>query len=172
MRRLLEGSDPDRMSRERLAELVSAASYGSVLVLAALSVIGVSDVALGHGAELVAGVGLATWLAHLYAEVLGRHVRHPEALHRSEIMRDAIDGSPILAATVLPAAVLLLGRLDLLTDSTARIVAILVAVIQLLGIGVFVARVAPAPPATSWTFAAATAGIGLAVVALTVLLGH
>jgi hypothetical protein len=172
MRRLLEASDSDHVSRERLAELVSAASYGSVLVVAALTVVGVSDVALGHGAELVAGVGLATWLAHLYAEVLGRHVRHPEPLHRSEITRDAIDGSPILAATVPPAVVLLLGRLDLLTDNTARIVAILVAVLQLLGIGAFVARVAPAPPAASWTFAAATAGIGLAVVVLTVLLGH
>jgi hypothetical protein len=172
MRRLLEASDPDRVSRERLAEPVTAAAYGSVLVLAALSVVGVSDVALGHGAELVAGVGLATWLAHLYAELLGGHVRHPEPLHRSEIMRDVIDGSPILASTVLPAAALVLGRLDLLTDNTARTVAILVAVLQLLGIGAFVARVAPAPPAAKWTFAAATAGIGLAVVLLTVLLGH
>jgi hypothetical protein len=35
-----------------------------------------------------------------------------------------------------------------------------------------VARVAPTPPVARWTFAAATAGIGVAVVTLTVLLGH
>lgn len=170
MKRILELLD--RMPPERLAELVSAASYGSVLVLAALSVIGVSDVALGHGAELVAGVGVATWLAHIFAELLGGHVRQPEALHRSEVARAVVDGSPILVATVLPAIVLLFGRLDLLTDRTARILAIFVAVIQLLGIGAFVAKVAAVPPAASWTFAVATAGIGIAVVALSVFLGH
>jgi hypothetical protein len=170
MKQLLQASD--RMPRDRLAELVSAASYGSVLVLAGLSVIGVSEVALGHGAELVAGVGLATWLAHIFAELLGGHARHPEPLRRSEVMSALVDGSPILASTVLPATVLLLGRLDVLTDNTARMVAALVAVLQLFAIGAFVARVAPAPPAASWTFAVATAGIGVAVVVLTVLLGH
>jgi hypothetical protein len=39
-------------------------------------------------------------------------------------------------------------------------------------IGGFVAQVAPAPPAARWTFAAATGGVGLALVVLTVLLGH
>lgn len=170
MKQLLDASD--RMPRDRVAELVSAACYGSVLVLAALSVIGVSEVALGHGAELVAGVGLATWLAHIFAELLGGHVRHPEPLRRSEVMRAVVDGSPVLASTVLPASVLLFGRLDLLTDTAARIGAIVIAVVQLFAIGAFVARVAPVPPSASWIFAAATAATGVAVVVLTVLLGH
>ena len=113
--------------RERLAELVSAASYGTVLVLAALSVISVSEVAHGHGAELVAGVGVATWLAHLFAEILGGHV---------------------------------------------RILAIVVAVLQLAGIGAVVAASAPTRPAARWTYAVSTAAVGLAIVALSVALGH
>jgi hypothetical protein len=44
---------------------------------------------------------------------------------------------------VLLATVLLFGPLDLLTDDSARIVAVLVAVLQLFAIGAFVARVAP-----------------------------
>src|SRR5918994_396512 len=114
MTQLLQASD--RMPRDRLAGLVSAAPYGSGVGLAAPSGIGVSEGALGHGAELVAGVGLATWLAHIFAELLGGHARHPEPLRRSEVMRALVDGSPILASTVLPATVLLLGRLDVLTD--------------------------------------------------------
>jgi hypothetical protein len=55
----------DDLPRDRLAELVSAATYGCVLVLGALTVLGVSDVAVGQGAELVAGVGVATWAAAL-----------------------------------------------------------------------------------------------------------
>ncbi len=158
--------------RQRLAELVGAASYGTVLVLAALSVVGVSEVALGHGAELVAGVGGATWLAHLFAEILGRHVEHETPRGRREVARAAVDGSPILAATVLPAIVLVLGRLDVLSDTTARVAAIVVAILQLLLIGAVVAHVAPAPPAARWTFAASTAAAGLVIVALSVALGH
>jgi hypothetical protein len=160
------------MSRDRLAELVSAASYGSVLVLASLGVIGVSDIALGHGSEIVAGVGMATWAAHLFAELLGGHVQHHEPLHRSEIIRAAVDGSPILVATLLPAAVLALGRFDVIADDTARVVAIAVATGQLVLIGAFVARLTPGRPRTQWMFAAATAGVGFAVAAVTLLLGH
>jgi hypothetical protein len=162
----------NQLPRERLAGLVSAATYGTVLVLAALGVVGASDVALGHGAEIVAGVGLATWLAHLFAQLLGGHVLHREPLHRREVSRAAIDGSPIVIATVLPAAVLLLARVDVLSNWTAKLVAIAVALLQLLVIGVFVAHVAPARPNARWVFAAAVAGVGLVVVLFTVLLGH
>jgi hypothetical protein len=162
----------DEVPRERLGELVSAAAYGSVLVLAALGVVGVSDVALGHGSEIVAGVGMATWLAHVFAELLGGHLRHVEPLHRTEIERAAVDGSPILVSTVLPAAVLMVGRADLVSDDTARLVAIVVGIAQLFVIGAYVARSAPVPRQASWAFAAVTASVGVAVVLLTVLLGH
>jgi hypothetical protein len=170
MRRFVEAAEG--LPRERLAELVSAASYGSVLVLAALGVVGVSQVALGHGVELVAGVGLATWIAHLFAELLGGHVRKVTPLHRHEVTQAMVDGSPILVATVLPAVALLLGRLDVLGDSAARLTAIALTFVQLLAIGALVARVAPARRAASWIYAAATAAMGLAVVLVTVLLGH
>jgi len=132
----------------------------------------VSDVALGHGSELVAGVGVATWLAHLFAELLGDHIRRDEPLSAGEVRRAMVDGSPILAATVLPALVLLLGRLDVVSDTTARVVSVLVAVVQLVAIGAYVGRVAPGRAAAPWAFAAVTAAVGLLVVGLSVLLGH
>jgi hypothetical protein len=161
----------DGLPRERVAQLVSAAAYGSVLVLAALAVIGVSEVADGHGAELVAGVGMATWIAHLFAELLGNRVLHPSPLHRGEAREAAVDGAPILVATVLPAIALGLGRADVLGDATARLVAIALAVAQLLVIGAYVAHVAPRQ-LSRWRFAAVVVGAGAGVVALTTLLGH
>ena len=74
------------MSRWTIGVLI-AASYGSVLMLASLAVIGVSDVTEGHGVELVGGVGLATWIAHLFAELLGEHIRHDEPVDRTELAR-------------------------------------------------------------------------------------
>ena len=66
----------ERMPRDRLAELVSAATYGTVHVLATLAVIGATSLTVGQGAEIVAGVGIATWVAHLFADLLGGHVLH------------------------------------------------------------------------------------------------
>ena len=162
----------DRVPQERLAELVSAAAYGSALVLAALSVLGVTEVSLGHGAELIAGVGIATWIAHLFAEVLGEHVRAPQPVGWSEVKRAMADGSPILVSSVLPALVLLLGRLDAVSPRAARAIAIIVAILQLLAVGMLVARVANVPMRRKWVFAAATLAIGIVVVTLSVVLGH
>jgi hypothetical protein len=162
----------DNLPRERLAELVSAAAYGSALVLAALSVIGVSEVSVGHGAELVAGVGVATWIAHLFAEVLGEHVRAPQPVGWSKVKRAMADGSPILVASILPALVLLLGRLDVMSPRAARVIAIVITIGQLLAVGILVARVANVPTRRKWLFAAATLAIGIVVVTLSVLLGH
>jgi hypothetical protein len=59
-----------------------------------------------------------------------------------------------------------------ITDDVARVLAILVTVVQLLAIGAFVGRLAPGRSAAHWVYAALTAAAGLSVVALTVLLGH
>ena len=162
----------DRIDRLRLAELVSAAAYGSVLLLAALTTIGVSDVADGNGLEIVAGVGVATWLAHLFAELLGGHLRSRQPLHRSEVARAAIDGSPILVTTILPAMALLLGRIEVLEGGVAKALAIGLGVVQLAAIGYYVSHTSDVPHAGRWSFAAITAGAGVAVVVVTVLLGH
>jgi len=160
------------MPVHRLAEAVSAAAYGSVLVLAALSVVRIAQVELGYGIEIVAGVGAATWIAHLFAELLGGHVREQTPMRRTEVARAVADGLPILIVTVLPACALLLGRVDVVTDDTARWIAIGVALAQLLALGVLVARASPSRPRAVWVFAGATAAVGLLVVSLSVLLKH
>jgi hypothetical protein len=158
--------------RERLAERVSAASYGTVLVLAALAVIDVDDVEGGFGWELVTGVGVATWLAHLYAEVVGDHLRHIAAHDRKEIRRAMADGVPILLAAVPPAIMLLLGRIDVLAARTALWGSMAVAILQLVGLGAFVGWAISTRSSSAWLYAAVTAVFGLIIVALKLVLGH
>jgi hypothetical protein len=158
--------------RQRLAERVTAACYGTVLVLAALAVIESDDVASGLGWELVTGVGVATWVAHLHAEVVGDHLRHTAVLDRKEITRAMADGFPILLATVLPAVMLLLGRLDVLDHRVAVWASVAVAVLQLAGVGCFVGFAVSAHSSRAWLFTAVTAAFGVTVVALKVVLSH
>ena len=163
---------PARSPRDRLAERLSAASYGTILVLAALALIDTDDVSSGLGWELVTGVGAATWIAHLYAELVGDHLRHGSALDQTEIARAAADGLPILLAAIPPAVVLFLGRLEVLDERAALTGSLIIAVVQLVGIGAYVGSVVSVRGASAWSYAAATAAIGIAVVTLKLVLGH
>jgi hypothetical protein len=158
--------------RDRLAERFSAASYGTVLVLASLVLIDADEVSSGLGWELVTGVGVATWLAHFYAEVVGDHLRRGAALDRTEVGTAMSDGFPILLAAVPPAIMLLLGRLDVLNPRVALWAAVATAFFQLVAVGAFVGSVVSTRGRGPWAYAAATALIGLAVVTLKVILGH
>jgi hypothetical protein len=160
-----------RWPRDRLAERFSAAAYGTILVLAALALIDADDVSSGLGWELVTGVGAATWIAHLYAELVGDHLRRGSALDRAEVARAAADGFPILLAAIPPAVMLLLGRLEVLDEDVALGASLVVAVVQLVGIGAYVGSV-HVRGMSAWIFAAATATVGIAVVTFKLVLGH
>lgn len=71
---MIRTGTPDETSLRRPSDQVSAASYGTVLIIAYLLVVETDDVASGLGWELVTGVGVATWVAHLFAEALGNRV--------------------------------------------------------------------------------------------------
>jgi hypothetical protein len=159
------------LPRERLAEQVSAATYGTVLVLAAVPLIDVNDVKSGLGWELVTGIGLATWVAHLFAEVLGEQLRHDVSmLDFAAIRVSMFDGLPILLAAVAPAGVLGLGRLGVLDESVALWMAFAVAFAQLALVGAFVGRVLTG--ARRSLYALGTALIGILVVGIKLILGH
>jgi hypothetical protein len=158
--------------RERLVERLSAACYGTVLVLAALPLINPDDVASGLGWELVTGVGVATWIAHLYAELVADRLHQSGPLERAEIVTAMTDGSPILLAMVGPAVALGLGRLDVLEERVALWVAVGVAILQLVAVGAYVGSTASRSGRRRWSYAAFTAAIGIAVVTLKLALGH
>ncbi len=157
--------------RERLAERVSAASYGTVLIIASLLVVESDDVASGLGWELVVGVGVATWVAHFYAEVLGNQVRNVDALEPQELRKAMADGLPIPLAAVLPSVILVLGRLDVLAPRQALWVAVTCALIQLVAVGAYAGTFSD-QRSSSWRYAAMAAAFGVAVVLIMVALGH
>jgi hypothetical protein len=115
---------------------------------------------------------LATYVAHLYAELLGEHVTNNQPLSRHEVMVAMSDGLPILIAAIPPAVCLLLGRLTVLEPGTALLVADIVALGQLIGLGVLVGSIPPRDPARAWLFASLTFLMGLAVVVLRGVLKH
>ena len=158
--------------RERLVQRVSAATYGTVLVLAALPLIQVTEVGSGVGWELVTGVGVATYIAHAYAEVMGDHVRRRSSLDRREVARAMRDGVPILYAAVVPAVALGLGGLGVMSDKAALWVAVALSALQLVSLGLFVGWAVTPRPRHWWVYGVAAAAMGVVVVALKLGLSH
>ncbi len=132
-----------------------------------------SDVADGHGLELVAGVGVATWVAHVFADLVGEHVRHSERLTADELRWSLVSGTPILVATVLPGVALGLGRLEAISDDVAIWIATTIAIFQMVGVGatVGVLRERRAPRRSGGSSSPRRI-FGLAVTAVKVQLGH
>jgi hypothetical protein len=110
-------------------------------------------------------------VAHLYAEVLGNHVRDVEATRPHQVRKAMLDGLPILLAAVLPGLALGLGRVDVLAPRQALWVAVIVAVIQLVGVGAYVGVVSD-QRSNTYLYAAVALTFGLGVVVLLVALGH
>jgi hypothetical protein len=162
----------EHQPRERLAERFTAAAYGTVLVLAALPLLDADEVSSGLGWELVTGVGVATWVAHLYAEAMGDHLRRGAALDRAEITQAMVDGLPILLAAVPPGLVLFLGRLGSLSGLTALWLAVAIALVQLIGLGVLVGSLVSIRGRGAWFYAIATVALGVVVVSLKLILSH
>jgi hypothetical protein len=161
-----------RQPPDRLAERVSAAIYGTVLVLAALPLIDVADVESGAGWGLVSGVGAATWVAHFFAEVVGDGLRHGAAHDRAEVGSAMADGLPILLAAIAPALMLFLGRVDVIGSRGALWAALVVGLVQLAGVSAFVRWAASPADAKPWSYAALTVVIGVVVVVLKLRLSH
>lgn len=161
-----------RQSRERLAERVNAATYGTVLVLAGLPLIKVADVRSGVGWELVTGIGLATYVAHAYAELIGDHLRQDDGLTRRQVRQAFGDGVPILIAAVLPALALGLGAVDVVDKQVALWGAVVVASVQLVGLGVFVGRAVTPRRRFWWAYGLVAAAMGMVVVVIKVGLHH
>ncbi len=125
----------------------------------------------GVGWELVTGVGVATYIAHVYAEVMGDHVHRRSALDRKEVARVA-GRMPILYAAVGPALALGLGGLNVVSETTALWVALAVAVLQLVGLGLFVGWAVTPRRSHWWVYGVAAAAMGVVVVALKLSLSH
>ena len=157
---------------ERLVQRVTAGTYGTVLILAALPLIKVTEVGSGAGWELVTGVGVATYIAHAYAEVMGDHVHRRSALDRNEVARALRDGMPILYAAVGPGLALGLGGLNVVSETTALWVALAIAVLQLVGLGLFVGWAVTPRRSHWWVYGVAAAAMGVVVVALKLSLSH
>jgi hypothetical protein len=162
----------EAMPSERLASLVTAATYGTVIVLGAVVLATPRNVESGYGLEIVFGAGVATWVAHVFADLVGDQLRRDHPLDGADLRASMIAGSPILGAALFPALALILGRLEIISGQAALWLAAAIGILELVAIGGLVAYVHRSRDVRTWRFAVAVAVIGIVVVLVKIVLGR
>ncbi len=152
---------------------IAGSVYGTVVVLAIIA--GAdrgSETALGRLAALVAVTAAVLYLAHVYAHGLGESVIRGSRLTRHEVVELARRESSIILAAALPVTGLVLGAVDLIRPTRAIWLASALGAAALAAQGLRYARLEHlAWPATA-AVVAVNLALGLALIALKVLISH
>jgi hypothetical protein len=151
---------------------IAGTIYGTVLALGALAV-GAAEHLGPHA--LIAAVATSSgviWLAHVYAHGLGESIERGHRLDVAEFRAIAGRELPILAAAAAPIAVLLLGALGIVEESTDIWLAFGVGLAALAVQGARYARVERLGPAGTAAVIAANLALGGILVALKALIAH
>ncbi|GIF21536.1 hypothetical protein BJ973_005019 [Actinoplanes tereljensis] len=161
------------MTGEQAAARISAYLYGNIITFAALLPLAKSDIEHGHSIQLLLGVAVTTFLAHVFAEIVGHHARAGQAMTRAEIWHELRDSRPIATSALIPALLLAAAAADWLSPDAALFCSEGYLLVRLALVGFLVERlrsdrVSPRTLLSGLALAAVAAGIAF----LKVLLGH
>lgn len=133
------------LDKHKVAHFINAYVYGNILILAAIISIKPEYVGNGHAALLTLGTGLATFVAHVFAEtqeyeVLRKEGEDPAQGRKAALVQALKDSRPILTSTFLPALVFALGFWGLLHEDLAIQLALWIIGLRIFRIGFVVAK--------------------------------
>jgi len=164
---------PHRLARTAMGHRLGGFIYGTIV---ALSVIVGGARAYphepGHIAVLVAVTCFVFWLAHIYADAIGKSVARNERLSVVELKEVAHTEASILEAAVPPIIPLLLGALGVFSERTAVWIAFALGFAVLAAQGFVFARVEQYGRLATAAFVAANIGLGGLLVLLKLFVSH
>lgn len=164
--------------KSRLASIVGTGGgvastvYGTVVVMATLTAAYATEKHPWRLAVLVWTTAAVLWFAHLYAHGLAESVAQRRRLSVDELGDVARRELGILLAAAVPSAVLLLGALGVVKESTSVWLALAAGLVTLAAEGVRYARLETLGRAATFGMVGANVAVGLLVVGLKVAVAH
>jgi len=137
----------DGVSIIRARRRISAYVYGNITILAAVVAVDAAGVENGHGLLAVTATALATFIAHITADIISERVRpdHTPETPRHEVLAELRDATPIATSAAVPFLLLLLGTLGVLKDPLAQLAAAAAIIVRLAGVGFITQRLSGRP---------------------------
>ena len=162
------------LTPERATARVSAYVYGNLIALAAVVVVDAHGIRNGHAALVVAGTGVATFVAHIFADIVAHASVDGRGGRSSNSMRDELrDAVPIFSSASVPSLLLALGWLGWLSTQWAQLLAGGVIVVRIASVPVVAERIKGNPTDLRVIIGGLiTAALAAVVVGIKVLVGH
>lgn len=156
---------------EDYASRISAYVYGNILVLTAL--IPLNNTTVAHAGAIVIGTSIATFIAHAFAESVGRSARTGRTLTTRERIAELRDSVPVLTSGFVPTLVVGLGGLGLIELSTALVLAEVWVVTRIASITFVIARLRGERPDAGTLVGSLVLGVvAVVIVAVKLVLTH
>ncbi|MGU3410513.1 hypothetical protein ACLBWP_10425 [Microbacterium sp. M1A1_1b] len=152
------------ISREDASSRITAYVYGNIVALATVASLTSVDAERGASFRYVLATSVTTFLAHTFAESMGRRARSDEPLTWSVIRAELRDSLPVLTSGVVPAVVFGLAWVTGLPGLVPQVAVLVYLIVRLGLIGPIVARIRGEKSSTRTV----VAGIGLAAIAVAV----
>jgi hypothetical protein len=171
--RLRVRASPVGASEEDLAEQLQEFVYGTVTALVVIGALDGGNLGSPRSATLVlVGTALATWLAHVFAALIGVHVRERRPVQHHEISTVFGRSWRIVTAAVPATAVLLMADLGWISLRSALSTATLLGVLQLFGVAAVAARRSQFTTFGILAYAATATAIGAVIVTIEIAVFH
>jgi hypothetical protein len=161
------GAREDRRGRS-----YAAAIYGSILVTTLVSALSEEHAHAGDMAMAVLASVIVFWLAHAWSEVIGERVVEPRPITVGGLVRNAAEDWPMVESAVVPLLALLLAQLGVWSLTVGVDVALAAGVLQLVGWGMLVGLRTFARWPHALLAGLVDGALGLAIVALKLLVEH
>jgi hypothetical protein len=154
-------------------ETIAGTVYGTIVVM---SVIAAGAHAYQHHlwrlVVLAGGSAVVLWLAHVYSHALGESLTLGRRITVDEVASIARREFAVIAAAIIPLVAVALGAAGLLQQRTGVQLALWLGVAVLAVQGIRYARLERLPPTSTIATIGLNLAIGLALVALEVLIAH
>ena len=154
-------------------QTIAGTVYGTIIVMSIIA-------AGAHAYEdhlwrlivLAGGSAAVLWLAHVYSHALGESLSLGRRITLEEVGSIARREFAVIAAAIIPLVAVALGATDLLAHRTAVKLALWLGVAVLAAQGIRYARLERLSPTATIVTIGLNLAIGLALVALEVLIAH
>ena len=125
---------------DRARSRVSAYVYGNILVLAAVTEADSATILSWTALIVVAGTTITTFLAHIFAHMIGQQLGRTDDDSRAHVRDEVRDSVPIVSAGSVPALMMLLSAAHVLPPLWAQLIASAIVVGRLALMGFMIGR--------------------------------
>lgn len=161
------------LTGEQAAARISAYVYGNIIVFATMVPLAGPDAAHGHGLQVVSGVAVSTFLAHVFADLVGHQAHGAAPLTRAEVRQELRNSGPVGTSALVPCLALAAAWAGWLSGPAAIVVAEVYLLARIALVGLAVERLRATRPSL-WMLLAGPvlAAVAAAIAVLKVVLSH